>query len=75
MVRDFGLTKPFRKQMPRSMNEPAGESLIMRVLSEHGYAGTEQEVVVELRALLGPAQAKPRHADISGPPPRPTSPP
>ena len=55
------------------MNGPPGASLIMRVLSEFGYTGSEEEVVVELRALLGQAPPKSQAADISDPPQRPTS--
>lgn len=58
--------------MPRSMSEPPGESLIMRVLSEHGYTGIEKEVAVELRALLASRRAESRIADIGDP--RRTSP-
>lgn len=58
------------------MSEPPAESLIMTVLTEHGYAGTEEEVALELRALLAPRRVKSRTAAI-GDPPRghPNSPP
>ena len=57
------------------MNGPPSDSLIMQVLSEFGYTGSEEEVVSELRALLGPPRPKSQAADISDPPqrPRPTS--
>jgi len=57
------------------MNKPPAESLIMQVLSEHGYTGTEEEVAVELRALLAPRRAESRTADIGDPIPGPTNPP
>jgi hypothetical protein len=57
------------------MSEPPAASLIMRVLTEHGYTGTEEEVAVELRALLAPRRAESRTADIGDPIPGPTNPP
>lgn len=57
------------------MNGPPSDSLIMQVLSEFGYTGSEEEVVSELRALLGPPRLKPQAAHISDAlqRPRPTS--
>jgi hypothetical protein len=51
------------------MNKPPGESLIMQVLSEFGYTGSQEEVAIELRALLAPRHAKPRTANIGYLPP------
>lgn len=57
------------------MSEPLAASLIMRVLTEHGYTGTEEEVAVELRALLAARRAESRTAGIGDPIPDPTNPP